>query len=87
MRSINSPIELRNLTEQLKKQLSNISLTHENKEAILTPIEKLLGINGDSKEWRYLNKGTHEENDCTEFERATVASIVGYLSDLDSALA
>lgn len=44
--------------------------------------ERLLGVNGDSREWRYLNKGTHEE-DRSEFERQTVAEIVLVIEELD----
>jgi hypothetical protein len=45
-----------------------------------------LGINGDCREWRYLNKGTHEENDQAEFDRGTVTAIVAALVNLDKAL-
>ena len=36
----------------------------------MNPIETLLGISGDSREWRYLNKGTHEEADRAEVHQA-----------------
>ena len=76
MSSSKAPIELRNLTEQLKKKLAKADFTHEKKEAVLKPIETLLGFGGDSREWRYLNKGTHEDSDGAEFDRATVGTIV-----------
>jgi DNA sulfur modification protein DndD len=84
LRSAKSPIELRNLTEQLKSKISNTAFTDLNKLEVLAHIETLLGINGDSREWRYLNKGTHEEEDRTEFDRLTVQNIVNCLCALDS---
>ena len=50
------------------------------------PIETLLGISGNSREWRYLNKGTHEESDRAEFDRQMVYQIVTALAQLDIAL-
>ena len=86
LRAPNSPIELRNLTEQLGKKLSDKDFNHKDKDAILNPITTLLGIDGESREWRYLNKGTHEEADRAEFDRSTVKSIIDSLVDLDSVL-
>ncbi|PKK88980.1 MAG: chromosome segregation protein SMC [Candidatus Wallbacteria bacterium HGW-Wallbacteria-1] len=57
MRSATAQIELRNLTEQLKSKIASKNFTDTNKEDVLTPIESLLGVSGDSREWRYLNKG------------------------------
>jgi hypothetical protein len=87
MRSPTAPIELRNLTEQLKCKISKGDFTDTNKAAVLAPIEAMLGINGDSREWRYLNKGTHEETDRAEFNRETVNQIVTALEQVDAALA
>ncbi len=54
---------------------------------VYEPINSLLGINGNCREWRYLNKGTHEENDRAEFDRGTVSAIIATLVNLDEALA
>ncbi len=86
LRSVSAPIELRNLTDQLRSKIAKGDFTHEGKEVILNPIETLLGFNGDSREWRYLNKGTHEEANRAEFDRATVIAIVEALSEIDAAL-
>lgn len=86
LRSANQPIELRNLTEQLKSKIVKNDFGHEEKDNILAPINKLLGPNGDSREWRYLNKGTHEEEDRAEFDRATVTGIVEALAEIDAAI-
>lgn len=86
LRSAAAPIELRNLTEQLKSKIAKLDFSDANKSAVLTPIDTLLGINGDSREWRYLNKGTHEEADRAEFDRQSVQQIVTTLEQLDAAL-
>lgn len=79
-------IQLRNLTEQLKSKISKNDFGDPDKENILVPLEQLLGLNGDSREWRYLNKGVHEESDRAEFDRHTVGVIVSNLEQLDQAL-
>lgn len=86
LRSATASIELRNLTEQLKCKISKGDFPDVNKNDVLAPIESLLGINGDSREWRYLNKGTHEEADRAEFDRQTVDLIVTALEQLDNVL-
>ena len=87
LRSPSAPIELRNLTEQLLSKIGKPAFSAVNKQAVLSPIGALLGLSGDSREWRYLNKGTHEENDKAEFDRFTVNLIITELEKLDSALA
>jgi recombinational DNA repair ATPase RecF len=87
LRSSSAPIELRNLTDQLRSKIHKPDFADPNKNAIYDPINSLLGINGDCREWRYLNKGTHEENDRAEFDRGTVTAIVAALVNLDEALA
>lgn len=86
LRSATAPIELRNLTEQLKSKITKADFSDRNKAAVLNPIESLLGVSGDSREWRYLNKGTHEETDRAEFDRPTVNQIVIALEQLDAVL-
>jgi len=85
LRSSSTPIELRNLTDQLRSKIHKPDFADPNKNAIYDPINSLLGINGDCREWRYLNKGTHEENDRAEFDRAIVTAIVAALVNLDEA--
>lgn len=80
LRSATAPIELRNLTEQLKSKIAKANFSDGNKTAVLNPIEFLL------REWRYLNKGTHEETDRVEFDRQTVNQIVTALEQLSAAL-
>lgn len=86
LRSATASIELRNLAEQLKSKIIKADFSDGNKTVVLNPIESLLGLSGDSREWRYLNKGTHEESDQAEFDRQTVNQIVTSLEQLDAAL-
>lgn len=87
LRSHKAPIELRNLTEQLRKQIGKVDFGDQNKNVVFVSLDTLLGLNGESREWRYLNKGTHEENDRAEFDRHSVQTIVNAIEQLDAALA
>jgi DNA sulfur modification protein DndD len=86
LRSANHPIELRNLTEQLRSKVIKGDFCDINKNTVFEPLDKLLGINGNSREWRYLNKGTHEESDRAEFDRNTVEAIINNIEKLDAVL-
>lgn len=86
LRSATEPIPLRTLTEQLKSRIGNNKISAPNKDSVLDALELILGINGNSKEWRYLNKGTHEEANRTEFDRQTVIGIVMALEQIDEAV-
>lgn len=86
LRSATASIELRNLTEQLRSRIAKPDFIDTNKSTVLMQMNTLLGINGDSREWRYLNKGTHEEADRAEFDRQSVQEIVITLEQLDAAL-
>lgn len=86
LRAANAPIELRQLTEQLKTKINKGDFADPNKQNILLPLTQLLGVNGDSREWRYLNKGTHEEIDRAEFDRNSVHTILLAIESLDLAL-
>ncbi len=64
-----------------------VILAIKTKRVFPAPMDVLLGFNGDSREWRYLNKGVHDENDRAEFDRHTVEAVVATLEQLDAALA
>ena len=85
-RSASSPIELRGLAEQLRSKIAKANFSDPNKACVYDPIDQLLNRSGDSREWRYLNKGTHEENDRGEFDRQTVELIIMSLEQIDVAL-
>jgi len=63
MRSPNSKAELNNLVQQLRKKLNDSTFLHPKKDDLIKGIDSLIGLNGDSREWVYLNKGTHEEEE------------------------
>lgn len=86
LRSATAPIELRNLSDQLKKQINKVDFSDQNKSAVFGPIDVLTGLSGESREWRYLNKGTHEEDGRAEFDRATVETMISALEELDQAM-
>lgn len=86
MRAATAPIELRGLADQLRKKIMKADFSDSNKMAVLTPLDTLLGMDGNSREWRYLNKGTHEESNRAEFERSSVNQIIAMIEALDSAL-
>ncbi|GIZ28817.1 AAA family ATPase [Morganella morganii] len=86
LRSATAPIELRNLSDQLKKQIGRADFNDPNKITVFSPIDVLTGFSGESREWRYLNKGTHDENDRAEFDRATVEAMIGAIEALDQAV-
>lgn len=85
-RSASSPIELRGLADQLRSKIAKADFADPNKARVYDPIDQLLSRSGDSREWRYLNKGTHEENDRGEFDRQTVELIIMSLEQIDAAL-
>lgn len=82
----NSRPELRNLTEQLKEKLSNKNFTHPKKENLLSALSILLSTDGSSREWRYLNEGSHDDTDKPEFDQPIVKKIIDALRDLDNIL-
>lgn len=86
MRAANSEIELRNLCEQLKCKINAKDFSDHNKKVILDPLSIILGPNGNSREWRYLNKGTHEELDRAEFDLGTVRELIDSMIEIDEEL-
>ena len=85
-RSPESPWDLRHLVENLKSKIKKSKANIPHKENIVEAFEALLGISGQDPCWVYLNKGTHEENDRTEFEHGVVKNIVSTLKNLDACL-
>jgi ABC-type multidrug transport system ATPase subunit len=83
-----APVELYNkcgkLLSALKKQ--QLAVTYPAAEGMMAGLNGLLGVGGQSIEWTYLNKGTHDETRDHEFDIATVKTIVGCLTTLDTAL-
>ena len=57
------------------------------KAQLTAGLNAITGINQTSREWEYLNKGTHEEEDRGEFDQGIVRSVVEALEmSLDTAI-
>ena len=78
--------ELFNLVQSLVKEMNKASFTHLQKVKLISGLNSILGLNQQGKEWEYLNKGTHEEEDRSEFDRGIVTTVVEALECLDGAI-
>jgi DNA sulfur modification protein DndD len=78
--------ELFNLVQSLVKEMNKNSFTNPQKGKLIAGLNSILGLNQSGREWEYLNKGTHEEEDRTEFDRGIVSTVVQALEDLDAAI-
>jgi len=82
----NDKHELYNLVGKLKAKADKSNFNHVSKAKIVAALASLLGVDGQSPEWRYLNGGTHEEEDREEFDWSTVEKIITSLESLDAVL-
>lgn len=78
--------ELNNKCSKLRSALRRIPNPHVAMPTVLAAFDDLLGINGSSIEWGYLNSGTHDAQRDHEFDRATVRTIVEAATALDAGL-
>jgi len=78
--------ELNNKCVKLRGALARVSNPHPEMPAVLAALDDLLGINGGSIEWGYLNSGTHDAQRDNEFDRAAVRRIVDAATALDAGL-
>lgn len=78
--------ELNNKCMKLRGALGRLQNPHPAMPAVLVALDELLGVNGGSIEWGYLNGGTHDSQRDNEFDRATVQRIVNAASALDTGL-
>jgi recombinational DNA repair ATPase RecF len=75
---------LRALCESLRKKLRElVTFNHASKEPLLNALEAILGIPSATLVWTYLNKGTHEEADRDDFDRAQVTLVIETLERVD----
>lgn len=79
--------ELHNKCSKLRTALRRSVNPHPGVPAALAALDVLLGVNGGSIEWGYMNSGTHDAERIHEFDRATVRAIVEATGALDAALA
>ena len=77
--------ELNNKCLKLRKALGGLQ-ENSSARAMVDALNKLLGVNGASIEWRYLNTGTHDAQLDHEFDRTAVSVIVESAVSLDAAL-
>lgn len=78
--------ELNNKCMKLRGALGRMPNPHAAMPAVLAALDDLLGINGGSIEWGYLNSGTHDAQRDNEFDRAAVRRIVHAATALDAGL-
>lgn len=78
--------ELNNKCMKLRGALGRVPNPHPAMPAVLAALDDLLGINGGSIEWGYLNSGTHDAQRDNEFDRAAVRRIVDAATALDAGL-
>lgn len=81
-----SPWELHNKCGKLRSAVDRIAAQHDGAPQAVAALVALLGINGASIEWSYLNSGVHDSQRDHEFDRATVRLIVESVAALDAAL-
>lgn len=78
--------ELNNKCMKLRGALGRIPNPHAAIPAVIDELDALLGINGGSIEWGYLNGGTHDSQRDNEFDRAAIRRIVEAATKIDACL-
>lgn len=81
-----SPWELNNKCSKLRSALNRMTAQHPNIAGTVAAMDALLGVNGNSIEWGYLNSGTHDMQRDHEFDGATVRTVVQAVVALDQAV-
>ena len=77
--------QLRTLCESLRTKLLNLpNFIHDSKQPLLDCLNMVLGIPTTNLVWNYLNKGTHEEADRDDFDRAHVETVIRALEAIDA---
>jgi DNA sulfur modification protein DndD len=82
----NAKPELFNVVQSLVKEIGKNTFVSSQKTQLIAGLNAILGLNQNGREWEYLNKGTHEEEDRQEFDRGTVRKVVEALENLDRAI-
>lgn len=76
--------QLRNLCESLRRKLMELpTFAHASKQPLIDGLNMVLGIPSANLIWTYLNKGTHEESDRDDFDRAHVETVIRALEAID----
>jgi hypothetical protein len=74
------------LVQSLKKEIGKPSFANTQKAQLDAGLSTILGVRQPSREWDYLNKGTHEEEDRGEFDQGIVRSVVEAIEAIDAAI-
>lgn len=77
--------ELNNKCSKLRGALKRLA-ARPGLQEVIDSLDRLLGVNGGSIEWKYLNTGTHDAQLDHEFDRATVLTIIEAVGALDASL-
>ncbi len=78
-----SPLNVRDLCDGIRLKLrDNVAFTHPSNEALRVALEEILSASNLT--WKYLNGGTHEEEDRDEFDRVEVELVVSRLERIDA---
>lgn len=78
--------ELMSLVQSLKREIRKPSFASPQKAQLDDGLGTILGVRQPSREWDYLNKGVHEEEDRGEFDQGIVRNIVEAIEMLDAAI-
>jgi energy-coupling factor transporter ATP-binding protein EcfA2 len=82
-----SPWELNNKCTKIRSAVNRVAAQFAGAPAVVSALDILIGVNGGSIEWGYLNSGVHDAQRDHEFDRATVTRIVQAMVQLDINLA
>lgn len=78
-----SPLNVRDLCDAIRLKLrDNATFVHPSNVPLREALEEIL--NASNLTWRYLNAGTHEEEDRDEFDRVEVELVVSRLERIDA---
>lgn len=78
-----SPLNVRDLCDAIRLKLrDNATFAHPSNAPLREALEEILSASNLT--WRYLNGGTHEEQDRDEFDRVEVELVVSRLERIDA---
>jgi hypothetical protein len=78
-----SPLNVRDLCDAIRLKLrDNATFNHPSNAPLREALEEILSASNLT--WRYLNGGTHEEQDRDEFDRVEVELVVSRLERIDA---
>jgi hypothetical protein len=83
MHGPNSPLNVRDLCDAIRLKLrDNGTFNHPSNGPLRTALEEILSASNLT--WKYLNGGTHEQEDRDEFDRVEVELVVSRLERIDA---